>query len=350
MKKITPAQLGLPTTTEMPKRRDWSVGMIGFGGIAAAHARDFADMGLPVAAFADPDTASAERAAPFGITKRYEDFRDLIADDEVNVLDLNTHPTIREAVILAACEAGKHIITEKPLTRDPDEGARMVEAAKKAGITFAVHQNYRWMHMNLMAHHIVKKGLIGDPYFASIEIFGNQDVGLRDHHFYAVCDDFLTIQWDNHLADLLRYWTGRDAVRVMARTTRMKGQNFVSDNLLSVVTDFGDGLTGQVMHSELTRSGMTGLQCRIEGDRGSIRFDFHENLEFESTELGKDRYTLDISDCSLAGSWSGSMANVLTAIEQDREPMVSAHDNMTTMRTILAEHASTLRNGEWVQV
>ena len=101
--------------------------------------------------------------------------------------------------------------------------------------------------MNYLAHHIIKGGFIGEPFFVSVEIFGRQDVDLVGHTFYAQCDDFLTVQWDNHLADLLRYWTGRDAERVFARTGRMTGQNFKSDNLLVVVADFGAGLTGHIL-------------------------------------------------------------------------------------------------------
>ena len=85
----------------------------------------------------------------------------------------------------------------------------MVEIAESAGTKLAVHQNYRWMKTNYLAYHIIKRGLIGEPFFVSIEIFGQQDVQLGGHSYYSQCHDFLTIQWDNHLADLLRFWTGR---------------------------------------------------------------------------------------------------------------------------------------------
>ncbi len=349
---VTPQELGLPESIPLPKRADWGIGIVGFGSIArSAHARDYQSVGWPITAVADPDpTAQQEARERFGVQRIYADYHDLIADDSVEIIDLCTHPTLREEVVLTAADAGKHLITEKPLAPTMEECVRMVEAADRAGIKLAVHQNYRWMKMNFLAHHIVEQGFIGDPFFARIEIFGRQDVDLADHGFYAQCDDFLTLQWDNHLADLLRYWTGRDARRVLARTGRMNEQNFVSDNLLVVISDFGEGLTGHVLHSELLRSNLTGVQCRVDGDKGSLLFDFNNMLHLESALLGEGRRTLDTSGLTYADSHCGSMGDFLIAIEQDREPLVSGRKNIATMRTVLAEVESARAGGKWVDV
>jgi predicted dehydrogenase len=297
MERITPKELNLPESIPLPKRKDWRIGIVGFGGIArGAHAPAYQDAGWPIVAVADPDpNAQKEARERFGVQHVYTDYHQLIADDEVEVIDLCTHPVIREEVVFAAAGAGKHLVTEKPFGMTIEECMRMVEVANRAGIKLAVHQNYRWMKMNYLAYHIIKNGFIGDPFFASVEIFGQQDVSLAKHPFYSQCDNFLTVQWDNHLADLLRYWTGKDAIRVFARTGRMKGQNFRSDNLLMVVADFGEGLTGHILHSELLRSNLHDVQCRVDGDKGSLVFDFHSTLVLESSILGKESHTLDTS-------------------------------------------------------
>jgi len=350
--RVTPSELGIPDSIPLPKRKDWRIGIVGFGSIArGAHAPAYQNAGWSVVAIADPDpstqTVAKER---FGIHRIYADYRELIADDEVEVIDLCTQPVLREEVVLAAADAGKHIITEKPFGMTIEACTRMVEAADRANIKLAVHQNYRWMRMNYLAHHIIKRGFIGDPFFVSIEIFGTQDVGLAGHTFYSQCDDFLTVQWDNHLADLLRYWTGRDAARVFARTGRMKGQNFKSDNLLVVVADFGAGLTGHILHSELLRSSLGSVQCRADGDKGSLVFDFENTLVLESSMLGEEPRTIDTSDLNFVSSHCGSMADILIAIEEDREPLVSGRRNLATIRTILAEDESARLGGKWIAI
>ena len=349
MEQITPEELGIPESIPLPKRNDWGIGMVGFGSIArGGHAPAYRDVGWPIVAVADPDP-DARRVAEerFGVQRVYSDYRELMADDSVEVIDLLTQSVIREEVVLAAADAGKPVITEKPFGNSIEECTRMVEAADRAGIKLAVHQNYRWMKMNYLAYHIIKRGFIGDPFFASIEIFGTQDVGLAKHPFYSQCEDFLTVQWNNHLADLLRYWTGKDAVRVLARTGRMKDQNFKSDNLLVVVEDFGEGMTGHILHSELLRSSLGGVQCRVDGDKGSLVFDFGSALTLDSSALGKR--SLDTSGLEFVSSFAGSMGNFLMAIEDDTEPMVSGRRNLATIRTVVAEDESARSGGRWVR-
>lgn len=348
--KITPAELGIPEAIPLPKRRDWRIGMVGFGRIArGAHAPAYCEVGWTIAAVADADPAAQQAAREkFGVERVFSDYRALIA--EADVVDLLTQPTVREEVVRAAAEAGKPIITEKPLAASLQEAERLVAIAHAAGIPFAVHQNYRWRTMCFLATHIIQRGLIGEPFFASIEIIGRQDVDLADHPFYAVCDDFLTVQWNNHMADLLRAWTGRDAQRVLARTGRMRGQNFRSDNLLAVITDFGEGLTGHVLHSELLRASadMGGVRCRVDGDRGSLVFDFDRHLTVESAELGGGPRELDVTGLRYASSFAGSMGDFLLAIEEGREPTVSARRNLATVRTFMAEDASARAGGAWM--
>lgn len=345
----SPSDLGLPETIPMPKRNDWRIGIIGFGGIArGAHLPAYRSAGWPVVAVADPDPSAREKAEEAGVATVCEDYRDLIRDPSVEVIDLCTQPTIREEIVRAAADAGKHLITEKPLAVTLDECLRMVDIAESAGIKLAVHQNYRWMKMNFLAHHIVAKGLIGDPFFADVEILGTQDADLAGHPFYSKCEDFLTIQWDNHLADLLRYWTGKDAQRVLARTSRMKGQNFVSDNWLAVMADFGDSLMGHILHTELLRSSLGGTRCRVDGSEGSIVFDFHDSLLLESKALGEGVREINGKNLDFPSSWCGTMGDFLIAIEQDREPFVSARRNLATLRTILAEEESARSGSKWV--
>ncbi len=346
----TPAELGIPSAIPLPKRSDWRIGVIGFGGIArGAHLPAYKSAGWPVVAVADPDPSAREKAKEAGVPQVYEDYRDIICDASVEVVDLCTQPTMREEVIRAAADAGKHVITEKPLAVTLDECLRMIEIADSAGIKLAVHQNYRWMKMNFLAHHIIAKGLIGEPFFADVEILGSQDVNLAGHPFYSKCEDFLTIQWDNHLADLLRYWTGRSAQKVLARTSRMNGQNFKSDNWLAVLADFGEGLMGHILHTELLRSSLGGTRCRVDGSEGSVVFDFHDNLLLESKVLGDGIREIKGADLDFPSSWCGTMGDFLISIEDDREPLVSARRNLPTIRTIFAEEQSARSGGKWVE-
>ena len=347
--KISPEQLGLNEQFPLPCRENWRIGMVGFGSIARnAHLPAYKSVGLQVAGVADTSSEARQAATELGIEHIVADFRELVKNDAIDVIDLCTQPTVREEVVVAAAKAGKPIITEKPLAVTLDECVRMVGLCEKAGIKFAVHQNYRWMKANYLALQIIKSGLIGRPFYASIHIFGNQDIGLAGHPYYSKVDNFITIQWENHLVDLLRYWTVQDPRRIFCKTGRMKGQNLTGDALLVSVLDFGEGLTGQIIHHELLRSSLGGVQCRIDGDKGSLVFDFQDKIQIESATIGEGPHLLNMSQGKWCDSFAGSMADFLIAIENDTEPMVSARRNLATMRAIIAEDASARAGGEWV--
>jgi len=348
-KCITPEELDIQGAIPVPKRTDWRIGLVGFGSIAAAHAKAYASAGWRIVAVADPDPAARERAREMTSADRfYEDYYQLVSDPDVEVVSLLTQPTLREPVVAAAAEAGKPILTEKPLSGDIEECERMIALAERAGIPFAVSQNYRWQAPYFLMHHIIRKGLIGHPFFASIEYYGCQDVTVADRPFYANCDDFLTIQWNNHLADLLRYWFGRDARAVLTWTRRMTGQNFRSDNLLISLADFGENVTGQILHNELLRSSLTSTQCRVDGDEGSVVF--AGDLLLQSKQLGDERYRVSMTEAESTNGMRGTMGDLLLSIEETREPLVSARRNLATIRHILAEKKSAELGGVWVSI
>jgi predicted dehydrogenase len=351
-KTITPKSLGIPSTIPMPHRTDWRIGLVGFGSAAHEHAKAYADAGWKVVAVADPDPAARERARELtGVTRLYDDFPELVQDDEVEIVSLLTQPTLRETVVTAVAEAGKPILTEKPFGTSLDECERMVEIAEKAGVPFAVSQNYRWHPAPFYARSIVARGFVGRPYLASIEIHGEQDVTIAGHPFYPKAEDFLTIQWNNHLADLLHSWLDGKPKRVFCCTRRMAGQNFDSDNLLVSVTDFGEGVTGHILHSELLRSSLFATKCRIDGDKGSLVFDLYgDHLEIQCHRLGDEILALDTSREKRWSSFAGPMGDLLRSIEEHREPQTSARKNLQTIRHVLAEAESARSGGKWVEV
>ncbi len=349
IRRITLGELGVPTSTPRPRRSDWRIGLVGFGGISGAHVEAYRAAGWHIVAVADPSPEAQARASllPDKPTV-YADFAALVADPSVEVIALLTQPTLREPVIAAAAAAGKPVLTEKPLASTLTEAERLAALTQSSGIPVAVSQNYRWMDGNFLVHHIIKQGWIGTPYFAGIEIMGTQDRDLASHPFYSTCEGFLTVQWNNHLADLLSYWTGREAIRVATTTRRMPGQAFASDNLMMSVIDFGPGCTGHILHNQLLQGGMPSERCRVDGDQGSLRFGlWGGRIELASRRIGPDPVEVDGSAGQFLPSQAGAMGDLLLAIEEGREPQVSARRNLATVRHVLADERSARAGGIW---
>ncbi|MDX2111900.1 MAG: Gfo/Idh/MocA family oxidoreductase [Verrucomicrobiota bacterium] len=343
------SEYGVPVAFPRPRKTDWKIGFIGFGGIAQNHLAAYRAAGWSVVAIADPSESARERATQQGIPRVYADYREMLVDPAIDVVVLLTQPNLRVEPIEHALRAGKPVLTEKPLAATWDEAVQVAELSAKYRLPVAVSQNYRWIATPFAVRHLIEQNWIGKPFFGQIELYGTQDIDLREHGFYSKCEDFLTLQWNNHLADLLRCWFGAEPQRVQAITRRRAGQHFVSGNLLLSTIDYGPGLTGHIVHSELLCAGMPSNHCRIDGDNGSLVFPLWGNsIQLTSKRLADGPVSLVVDGPDFAHTQIGTLGDLLCAIEDKREPLLSARNNLATLSHVFAEHASTLSEGQWV--
>lgn len=342
---VTPSELGLNAGFLRPAapRR---IGIVALGGISAAHQTAYREAGWPVVAGADIDPdRRAWATREFGLLRTTDDWRAVVDDPEVEVVSLLTQPDVRLEVVQACAALGKPILVEKPLAASLTEARAIVQTAEHAKLPTAVSQNYRWFPAPFLARQILAQGRIGTPFFVGFTIFGTQDRDLAGHPFYSRCDDFLTVQWNTHLADLIRCFAGRDASRVLTRGRRAADQTFVSDNLLLSVHELGEGSTGQVLHSELVRSSATADAFRIDGPEGTLEGGIWS--PWLTLTQGTERIQIDVS--GLAHSMSGPMGELLACLETGAEPSVSFDRNFATLATVHAEQKSLHAGGTWIE-
>lgn len=152
--------------------RTLNIGVIGAGFMGKAHSLAYAAM--PMFFWPPPampyrklvaeitEERAAEAARRFGYESHTGDWRRVIDDASIDVVDIatpnNTHPEIA----IAALEAGKHVICEKPLARSPSEARAMYEAARKAGVVHMVAFNYRRTPAVALAKRFIDEGEIGE--------------------------------------------------------------------------------------------------------------------------------------------------------------------------------------------
>ena len=155
----------------MGEKKRIGVGLIGSGFMGKAHALGFATarrvFDLPfevdLAVLADADSALAERAAgALGFRRSTGDWRDLLADPEVDIVDITTPNVLHREMALAAIAAGKHVYCEKPLAPSGPEAREMAEAAAAAGRVTQVGFNYLKNPMIGLAKAIIDSGEIGE--------------------------------------------------------------------------------------------------------------------------------------------------------------------------------------------
>jgi predicted dehydrogenase len=149
------------------------VGLIGSGFMGQAHADAYRRAGIlyrnlprtpALYAIADQNETLAENARrKLGFQKAYGDWRRLVEDPEVHVVDITTPNHLHVEVALAAIEAGKHVYCEKPMAVKVEDAQRMAAAAQKAGVYTMVAFNNLKTPAALVARQIIDRGEIGQP-------------------------------------------------------------------------------------------------------------------------------------------------------------------------------------------
>ena len=129
------------------------IALIGCGGITQSHLGAYKAAGYNVVALCDLVEANAQRRRDefFPGATIYTDAAQVLARDDIAVVDIATHPPERVPLIRAALEAGKHVLSQKPFVLDLNVGEELADLADARGVRLAVNQNGRWaLHFSWM--------------------------------------------------------------------------------------------------------------------------------------------------------------------------------------------------------
>jgi predicted dehydrogenase len=149
------------------------VGVIGVGHIGKAHLRSYAACEqVEVVAIADVvETALQSAADEYKIPHTFTDYRDLLKLD-VDAVSVCTPPFAHRDPTVAAAQAGKHVLVEKPMCMNAAEAKEMVEACRQANVKLGVcHARSRFSAVTEMARQYVASGELGEVYYARVSRF-----------------------------------------------------------------------------------------------------------------------------------------------------------------------------------
>lgn len=150
-------------------KKNLRIGLVGVGAAAQInHIPALKRMeGVEITALCDRDPEKAARVAQkFGIPRAHQRFDDLLADEEIDAVDLCTPNYLHSPMATAALEAGKHVLCERPLARSADEAAAMIKAAKKADRVLMCAVQHRYRPDAMLLKKFVEKGDLGEIFFA----------------------------------------------------------------------------------------------------------------------------------------------------------------------------------------
>ena len=327
-----------------PKQYNPPIGLIACGGITREHLTAYRAAGYNVVGLCDvaEERAREARKEFYPEARVCTDYRELLKDDAIEVIDLAAHPAQRAPMYDEVIDAGKHILSQKPFVMDLDLGLRIVEHAEKRGVKLAVNQNGRWApHFSYMRH-AIDAGLIGEVTAVHCAVSWNHNwtAGTEFEKIrFLILYDF-AIHW----FDILTCFMGeRRAKRVYASTASSPSQEVAPPLLSQALVEY-DGAQATLTFDADTRYGELDRTC-VTGTKGS--------LVSAGPDLKEQRVTFNTAEGlgspALEGVWfpdgfHGTMAELLCAIEENREPSHSARNNLRSLELCFAALASADRH------
>jgi predicted dehydrogenase len=242
-----------------------------------------------------------ETARRLGFAGWSTDWKELVRDPEVKVIDVCTPDNEHCAPSIAAAEAGKHVICEKPLAMTVADARAMAEAAKKAGVKNMLCHNYRFIPAVRLARDLIEEGALGTLYhFRAVYL---QEVGhdpaspIEDCWYASGTKSGVLLGIGSHVIDMARFLVGEfRSVSGLVKTynpsrgTRAgKTETVSADEGNIAMVEFASGATGTIESSGVATGRKNAQMWEVNGSRGSMVFDLEDpnHLQVYSDEVPK---------------------------------------------------------------
>ncbi len=282
------------------------VGMLGYAFMGKAHSNAYKTLAymtwppplMPqlVAIAGRNEEAVAEAARRYGFADHVTDWKALVADPRVELFDNSGPNNLHAEPTIAAAEAGKHVICEKPLGRDAAESYETWQRVKATGVKHMCAFNYRFVPALRLARQMIESGELGDiQHFRGAYL---QEWGTTEGDIWRFQKDLAGSgslgDLGAHVIDLSRYLVG-EITEVSAITqTFIEGRD-VDDAVESVVR-FENGAVGTIEASRFCPGRKNAFTWEINGSKGSLVFDLERLNELQYSQGNEGFRTILVSE------------------------------------------------------
>lgn len=349
---------------EMPEDRSVAIGCIGSGfAMADCHLVAYRQAGFNPAAIASRNVDSAKQvAARHSIPTVHDDYRSLLEDRRIQVIDIAVPPDVQSQVIEDALGHShiRGILAQKPLAASYAEGLRLVRLCDSVGVTLCVNQNMRYDQSVRYCKSLLRSGELGEPVLATI------DMRAIPHWMpWQARQGWMTCRiMSIHHLDTMRYWFGNPR-RVFASFRTDPRTPFAHvDGIGLYILEYDSGLRcmiGDDVWAGPAREGAAadlGIWYRVEGTRGLARGTIGWPHYPERRPSTIDYSTIDSGAPSGSAKWhqprwnevwfpdafAGPMAELLVALERGEQPSMSGADNLMTLALVDACYQSAAQH------
>lgn len=205
-------------------QEDMKIAIVGLGGMGDWHRELIESIdGLTLAGIYDIKEERQEYAKEKKI-RVYASFEELLADEEVELCLIATPNDLHKPLAIAAMKAGKHVVSEKPVTLNSEDLKEMIAASEETGKLFTVHQNRRWDEDFLTMKKIYNDNLLGEVFRIESRVHGSRGIP-GDWRQLKEQGGGMVLDWGVHLLDqILLMLKGVKLNKVYATITHVTNQ------------------------------------------------------------------------------------------------------------------------------
>jgi predicted dehydrogenase len=334
---------------EMPQRLDHGIGIVGAGGVVNyAHLPAYRQAGFKVVGITDTDRGRAEKTArDHKLPTVYGSLEEMLADADVEVVDVAVYPWETLKIGEQAIRAGKHILCQKPLSDEYRKAVRLVDLAKEAKRKMAVNQQMRWTVAIRGTRQLLAQGWLGTPTYGTIQVHC-----LTNWSMWPWMYERKRLEVQNHsihYIDSLRYLFG-DPARVFTSGSRMPKEPTEAETRTITVWEYDSGLRVLIDVNHGVWQDDRYATFRFEGTEGIIKgtiglmYNYPsgrpDTLEFMSMKSLGYWFSARNDYLWIPDAFMGPMGSLMHAIEEDSEALTSGQDNLKTLQVVFAEYRS----------
>jgi myo-inositol 2-dehydrogenase/D-chiro-inositol 1-dehydrogenase len=330
------------------------VGLIGSGFVADIHAHAFQQFvpNAEVVAVASPTPGKAARfAKERGIPNAFEDYRDLLAMREIDLVTLALVNDRHCQVTLDAAKAGKHIICEKPLCRTLEEADRMIAACRQQGVLLLYAEELLFAPKYVRAKQLADEGALGRAFLVKQweEHFGPHEPWFWDVHRSG---GGVLMDMGCHSLEYARWVFGKPPIKSVSATlgTYVHGDKTQGeDHAICIVEYEGDRVA--LAENSWAKPGGVDDRCEIYGAKGHTRADLlRGNALITYSDVG---YGYATEKMDVTTGWTFTMFEevwnygfpqelnaAVQAVRGEIEPVETGEDGREVLKLIYAAYQS----------
>ena len=334
--------------------------IIGCGRVVqAGHVLGFAAVRdlVQVVALADPVPENLDivgEALSVPVQARFRDYRELLDTTASDFVDLALPHFLHEEVTVACADAGRHILSEKPLTISVASGARIAAAVRDAGVVFGIQHNYVHFPHYAAMHQAVASGLIGQPFLGRYETVssGRHWPGVPGYDpdwriKSARSGGGALIDNGYHNMYMCEIFMGKPVRTVMARVAEVENGE-VDDLALTILGHEGGGASS--VQVSWSARGSSPDVIEVHGKEGTLRVGDDKTVHLHSGQ--GDEWTVHYvpeGRVSFTLTYENVFREFASAVMEGREPAYGLTSALHNLAIIMAAYESE-RVGEAVSV